>query len=31
MAQAIETTPIRDKWGARVFYCFDPEGHRIEF
>lgn len=17
-------------WGARVFYCFDPEGHRIE-
>ncbi len=30
-AQAIETTPIRDKWGARVFYCYDPEGHRIEF
>lgn len=30
-AQAIEITPIRDKWGARVFYCYDPEGHRIEF
>lgn len=25
-------TEIRDHpWGARVFYVFDPEGHRIEF
>ncbi len=31
MSRAIETTPIRDKWGARVFYCYDPEGHRLEF
>jgi predicted enzyme related to lactoylglutathione lyase len=25
------TTPIREKWGAAVFYCHDPEGHRLEF
>ena len=24
-------TPIRRRWGAWVFYCHDPEGHRIEF
>jgi len=24
--------PVRDHaWGARVFYLFDPEGHRLEF
>ena len=26
-----ELEPVRDhSWGARVFYLFDPEGHRIE-
>ena len=24
-------TPIRRRRGARVFYCHDPEGHRLEF
>lgn len=24
-------TPIRRRWGAWVFYCHDPEGHRLEF
>lgn len=24
-------TTIRQRWGAWVFYCHDPEGHRIEF
>ncbi len=24
-------TPIRQRWGAWVCYCHDPEGHRIEF
>lgn len=27
----VETTPIRRKWDALVFYCHDPEGHRLEF
>ncbi len=26
----IETGSIKDIWGARAFYIFDPEGHRIE-
>jgi catechol 2,3-dioxygenase-like lactoylglutathione lyase family enzyme len=26
----IETGPIKVIWGARAFYVFDPEGHRIE-
>lgn len=26
-----EPTPIRARWGAKVFYVRDPEGHRIEF
>jgi len=30
-AVRIETTPITRRWGADVFYCHDPEGHRIEF
>lgn len=30
-AYDIETTPITRRWGADVFYCHDPEGHRIEF
>jgi len=28
----LEPTPIRNHpWGARFFFLFDPEGHRIEF
>jgi catechol 2,3-dioxygenase-like lactoylglutathione lyase family enzyme len=27
----VATTPITRRWGAEVFYCHDPEGHRIEF
>lgn len=27
----VEMTPIRRKWGALLFYCHDPEGHRLEF
>jgi len=26
----LETSPIKPIWGARSFYIFDPEGHRIE-
>jgi len=27
----LQLEPVRDhSWGARVFYLFDPEGHRIE-
>jgi catechol 2,3-dioxygenase-like lactoylglutathione lyase family enzyme len=26
----IDTGPIKPIWGARAFYIFDPEGHRIE-
>lgn len=29
--QGIKTTSIQRKWGARLFYLHDPEGHRIEF
>jgi catechol 2,3-dioxygenase-like lactoylglutathione lyase family enzyme len=29
--QGIEVTSIRQKWGGRLFYFRDPEGHRIEF
>lgn len=29
--RGVELTPIRRKWGALVFYCHDPEGHRLEF
>lgn len=29
--QGIKTTSIQQKWGARLFYLHDPEGHRIEF
>ena len=29
--RGIVTTPIEQRWGADVFYCQDPEGHRIEF
>ena len=27
----VSTTPITRRWGADVFYCHDPEGHRLEF
>ena len=29
--QGVEPTPIRHRWGSSVFYCYDPEGHRLEF
>ena len=29
--QGVETTEIKKKWGAWLFYFHDPEGHRIEF
>jgi predicted enzyme related to lactoylglutathione lyase len=29
-ASGIDVTDIRRRWGANVFYCHDPEGHRIE-
>lgn len=30
-AAGVSVTPMRQRWGAWVFYCRDPEGHRIEF
>jgi catechol 2,3-dioxygenase-like lactoylglutathione lyase family enzyme len=30
-ARGVEVEPLRDHaWGARVFYFYDPEGHRLE-
>ena len=29
--RGIESTTIRRRWNALVFYCHDPEGHRLEF
>lgn len=29
--RGVSTTAIRRKWNAEVFYCHDPEGHRLEF
>lgn len=29
--RGVETTTISRKWDALVFYCRDPEGHRLEF
>ncbi|UCD89478.1 MAG: VOC family protein [Desulfobacterales bacterium] len=26
----VKTSPIKPIWGARSFYFYDPEGHRIE-
>jgi len=26
----IKTSKIKNVWGARAFYFFDPEGHRLE-
>jgi predicted enzyme related to lactoylglutathione lyase len=30
-ASGIVATPIARRWGADVFHCYDPEGHRLEF
>ena len=30
-AQGIAATQIQHIWRSRVFYCHDPEGHRLEF
>jgi len=27
----LNPTPIKNLWGARVFYLHDPEGNRLEF
>ena len=29
-AAGVAVTPIKQRWGAWVCYCHDPEGHRIE-
>jgi len=30
--RGIDPQPVKNHaWGARVFYTFDPEGHRLEF
>lgn len=29
--RGIATTPLKRRWNALAFYCFDPEGHRLEF
>ena len=31
LEQGIAATPLRRRWDAWVFYCHDPEGHRLEF
>ena len=31
LEQGIVATPLRRRWDAWVFYCHDPEGHRLEF
>jgi catechol 2,3-dioxygenase-like lactoylglutathione lyase family enzyme len=30
-SRGIQTTPLQHKWGGKVMYCLDPEGHRLEF
>lgn len=30
-SRGVKTSSIQNKWGARVLYCLDPEGHRLEF
>ena len=30
LEQTIAVSSIRKKWGAYLFYLYDPEGHRIE-
>ena len=29
-SSGVDVTEIKSRWGADVFYCHDPEGHRIE-
>lgn len=29
-AQGVAVGPIQHKWQANLFYCHDPEGHRLE-
>jgi catechol 2,3-dioxygenase-like lactoylglutathione lyase family enzyme len=29
--RGVAVTPVSERWNARVCYCNDPEGHRIEF
>lgn len=29
-ARGIAVTPLQRKWGGLLFYCHDPEGHRLE-
>lgn len=29
-AAGVAVTPIKQRWGASVCYCRDPEGHRLE-
>lgn len=30
-AAGTAVTPLQRKWGGLLFYCQDPEGHRLEF
>jgi catechol 2,3-dioxygenase-like lactoylglutathione lyase family enzyme len=30
LERGIQTTPLKQKWGAQVLYFYDPEGHRLE-
>ena len=30
LAAGVQVTEIKEKWGARVCYFHDPEGHRLE-
>jgi catechol 2,3-dioxygenase-like lactoylglutathione lyase family enzyme len=29
--RGVEVSPMKRRFGADVFYCHDPEGHRLEF
>ena len=29
--KALNPTEVKEVWGAKTFYVFDPEGNRIEF
>ena len=29
--RGVEVSAVKRRWGAAVFYCRDPEGHRLEF
>ena len=30
-ARGVEVSHVARRWSAEVFYCRDPEGHRLEF